>query len=609
MSKKIGLGKISISKVTNGEDAYTVNLSRESFIIALNSSNKVKAATSITVDISAYKGSAQITDFTIGSISSSNNITPTVNNANKTVTFEISSGVTMNVKSGMFDIPVTINETGNVITKVFHWTTTNDGTTARTYFLTPSTLVVKKGADNTLSPNSITFNAYYRDGNSETQKAYVGHIKVEESIDGSEYTTVYDSGTSNSVSTYSLTPSINTTTVKCTLMTAGTNDILDTQSVSILTDVDNINLSVRNLVLNSHFELEMLNWEVQGLNTEIKTDETYGKYLSITSSVNGDDLHNIYQSHAELHEADKQYTISFLAKASVDTSLKAGDADNPTTFNLTTTWQKCVQTYTTTSASSLMFYPVNADVIIDITMISVVEGNVDPDWSPSPEDANHKINEVKVSLEQTAEGFSQQVISLTDGQTAILQDQNTIQTTVASSQKAIENFENITIPALEDANKENTDLINQTIDRVDGTTQTIAQINDDLTATKTQIDTNIDGLRIKFAEIGMDEEKKAEENIINVTWISKDGVRVSNRDPSDTTSKIEGKTTLINAESFAGYVNDGTVTGDGTKVFELTEERVYTKSLECEKGINIGTVNITPCSFNGVGGFTITRAK
>ena len=80
MSKKIGLGKISISKVTNGEDAYTVNLSRESFIIALNSSNKVKATTSITVDISAYKGSTQITDFTIGSISSSNNITPTVNN-------------------------------------------------------------------------------------------------------------------------------------------------------------------------------------------------------------------------------------------------------------------------------------------------------------------------------------------------------------------------------------------------------------------------------------------------------------------------------------------------------------------------------------------------
>lgn len=133
------------------------------------------------------------------------------------------------------------------------------GVPGRTYFIEPSTLVLKKGQDNVISPGTVDFKAYYRDGNSASRTAYAGRFKIEEMVDGTTWKTIYTSKTNESSvkhSTYDyLTDAagnvIVTTSgdgivaavrdihmIRCTLYAAGgTTNALDTQSVTVVKDV------------------------------------------------------------------------------------------------------------------------------------------------------------------------------------------------------------------------------------------------------------------------------------------------------------------------------------------------------------------------------------
>lgn len=113
-----------------------------------------------------------------------------------------------------------------------------DGVAGRTYFIEPSATVIKKGADNKLSPSSITFRLYYRDGQSASRTVYYGRIKIQETINGST-TTKYTSSSNESSKTYS--PSASASNITCTMYAAGgTTTTLDIQSVAILKDIDNL---------------------------------------------------------------------------------------------------------------------------------------------------------------------------------------------------------------------------------------------------------------------------------------------------------------------------------------------------------------------------------
>lgn len=133
------------------------------------------------------------------------------------------------------------------------------GVPGRTYFIEPSTLVLKKGQDNVISPGTVDFKAYYRDGNSASRTAYEGRFKIEETVDGTTWKTIYTSSANESSvkhSTYDyLTDAegnvIVTTSgdgivaavrdihmIRCTLYAAGgTTNALDTQSVTVVKDV------------------------------------------------------------------------------------------------------------------------------------------------------------------------------------------------------------------------------------------------------------------------------------------------------------------------------------------------------------------------------------
>lgn len=133
------------------------------------------------------------------------------------------------------------------------------GAAGRTYFMEASTLVAKRSRDNSIVPNYITLSAYYRDGTGTARTGYAGRFKIEESLDGATWTTVYTSSADEPSITHSLYSALATSAggvistasgkaigiprdvvaLRCTLYAAGgTTQMLDMQSIAVVVDVD-----------------------------------------------------------------------------------------------------------------------------------------------------------------------------------------------------------------------------------------------------------------------------------------------------------------------------------------------------------------------------------
>lgn len=136
-----------------------------------------------------------------------------------------------------------------------------DGEPGRTYMVEPSCNVLKRGSDKTISPNFITFKAYYRDGKSATRVPYKGRFVVEETADGSAWKTIYISSTDEDTVTHYLYSILtnssgqavassngstigiprDVTNVRCKLYASGgTTTLMDMQSVAVVIDIDNL---------------------------------------------------------------------------------------------------------------------------------------------------------------------------------------------------------------------------------------------------------------------------------------------------------------------------------------------------------------------------------
>ena len=149
-----------------------------------------------------------------------------------------------------------------------------DGTVSRNYMLESSDTVVKKGADNHLSPAQITFKAFYRDGNTASRTAYAGRFKIEESTNGASFVTKYTSTANESVKSYSPS-STEVRIIRCTLYAAGgVTNALDTQTVVVLTDVSNLEVGSDNIVNKD---------DVQGLHGTVVKRTGYTYDISGTS--------------------------------------------------------------------------------------------------------------------------------------------------------------------------------------------------------------------------------------------------------------------------------------------------------------------------------------
>jgi len=135
----------------------------------------------------------------------------------------------------------------------------DQGSAGRTYFMEPSTGIIKRSADSSMVPNYITLSGYYRDGTATARTAYKCRFKIEETIDGDTYKTVYTSSADETSITHSLYGALAITNgraiqaasnkaigiprdvaaLRCTMYAAGGfTEVLDIETIPVAIDVD-----------------------------------------------------------------------------------------------------------------------------------------------------------------------------------------------------------------------------------------------------------------------------------------------------------------------------------------------------------------------------------
>lgn len=118
----------------------------------------------------------------------------------------------------------------------------DDGKAGRVYFLDCPATIVKRMADGTMSPENLVFSGFYREGDSATRTSYKGRFKIEETADGKNWTTVYNSPVAGEASvTWSMLSSGSPkeiSAVRCTLYALNGTTVIDYQTVEVVLDAE-----------------------------------------------------------------------------------------------------------------------------------------------------------------------------------------------------------------------------------------------------------------------------------------------------------------------------------------------------------------------------------
>lgn len=225
-----------------GDSPVFVSVGNDSQNIPCDSSGKTLTAMIIHIPFKGYKGTTECPcTATVMSTLPKDGMTSTVDTANSEVLLNITKGATLDgAFSGSVQIKFTVNGEKDLY-KYFTWNKTTDGAGGKDaviYELMPSVNVIKKGENNILSPASITFSAYKTIGNG-TPNPYSGKFIIKEFIQGKGYSTVYTSSSSESI-TKEYTPTENAILIQCDLYVWNSTTILDSQTVTIITDMDSV---------------------------------------------------------------------------------------------------------------------------------------------------------------------------------------------------------------------------------------------------------------------------------------------------------------------------------------------------------------------------------
>lgn len=293
-----------------GESAINVSIGNESQNIPCTYDGYVLDDMLIEISFIGYYGLSKTDcNVTVGTLPSGmtlgsiQNCTTTDNgkiilNIVKNATLGTASTLTGNVV-----LTFTIN--GKTLTKNFTWTKSKDGGLSYIYSIEPSSYVINKTYDGTLSPASITFNAYYQKDGSD-RIPYNGLFTIEESTTGSDFKSTYLSSKNESSLIYTPT-SNNIKSVRCTLSQADkVSVVLDRQTVIVLSDdkmkdalttvttrvngvsskVDGIDKKITNKVWQTDITTAVNNYDgttVKSLRDQVSSQET--KIGEITSEV------------------------------------------------------------------------------------------------------------------------------------------------------------------------------------------------------------------------------------------------------------------------------------------------------------------------------------
>lgn len=113
--------KDEVQDAIDGVSAGSMNiiLSNESQIIPTDPYRNPLQTQTFTTNVTLFKGTTQVTEFTIGAITSANGITATVNNTNKTISFSVSTDRVLTANNGSFGVSVSAQ--GVTINKRWVW--------------------------------------------------------------------------------------------------------------------------------------------------------------------------------------------------------------------------------------------------------------------------------------------------------------------------------------------------------------------------------------------------------------------------------------------------------------------------------------------------------
>jgi hypothetical protein len=242
----------------------TFQLSNDMQTITSDADGNIPVFPTVATTAKVMYGSSDITDDCSYTITKSDSITGSWSDAT-----HIYNVTGLSADNGWIDIRATYLSNLSVtkrftISKQKKGEDGKDGEPGRTYMVEPSCNVLKRGSDKTISPNFITFKAYYRDGKSATRVPYKGRFVVEETADGNTWNTIYTSSTDEDTVTHYLYSILtnssgqavassngstigiprDVTNVRCKLYASdGTTTLMDMQSVAVVIDVDNLTQS------------------------------------------------------------------------------------------------------------------------------------------------------------------------------------------------------------------------------------------------------------------------------------------------------------------------------------------------------------------------------
>lgn len=287
------------------------------------------------------------------------------------------------------------------------------GDSGRIYFLELSSLVIKKGSDNVLNPSTITFQSYYRDGTSATRTAYSGRFIIQESIDGNSYTTKYTSSANESSKTYTPSSS-NIKSIKCILCAAGgTTTQLDSQTVTVLSDIDGLEIGGRNLLKNSSGNLKNIsNWEgIYSSNAESNGDYYLHVQKDLTEATHRASVANLSFPKEDISKYEYSISGYYRNNGDIDISCQIWIRGNSegniyaasknVKIPADGEWHYITSTGKGNGVPDYDFLRFEIAISqgkvvnLDIKKVKVEHGNTPTDWTPAPEDIQEDIHNSK----------------------------------------------------------------------------------------------------------------------------------------------------------------------------------------------------------------------
>lgn len=392
MSKITAYGNITITDLT---EPFSVLLTNEAQQFAVNSTRKVVNTQSYYTDIVVYQGTSERTDYVIGNISASSEIS--VSKTKTRVTFTVATGVTLPADTGVIIIPITLD--GKTVNKTFSWSCAkqgvqgNTGASAKSIDITATTQVFKStDGGQTFSPDAIKLTPTLQGGLTflKWQYSLDGGLSWVDVTSGKNGLTITSGILTISKDSALFTDSITSICFKCITNNSTFYDVI---TLIRLYDVTNIQIGGRNLILNSK-------------------NEVSGIY-------NQENIFTWKKSTEVMLESGDIYTLSFLAKSSSGTDkIYFSFANNNssqeyiTPNNLlinNTSYQKYTLVNTIKLDSSkwnnLLFTSHNGwhgltgnTGTVSIKQIKLEKGNKATDWTPAPEDIDNQFKETKNSI-------------------------------------------------------------------------------------------------------------------------------------------------------------------------------------------------------------------